>query len=62
MMYKVVDEVDDNNENVEENLVFGNEAKQTTILVQRQAAAVKAKEWALLLFKWTKPNKDGVLH
>jgi hypothetical protein len=44
MMYKVVDEVDDNNENVEENLVFGNEAKQTTILVQRQAAAVKAKE------------------
>jgi hypothetical protein len=34
-MYKVVDEVDNNNENVEENLVFGNEAEQTTILVQR---------------------------
>jgi hypothetical protein len=35
MMYRVEDEVDNDNEDIEENLAFGNEAEQTGILVQR---------------------------
>jgi DNA-binding transcriptional regulator GbsR (MarR family) len=33
MTYKIEDEVDSDNEDVEENLVFSNEAKQTVVLV-----------------------------
>jgi hypothetical protein len=32
-MYKVEDKVDSDNEDVEENLAFGNEAERTIILV-----------------------------
>ncbi len=62
MMYKVEDEIDSDNEDVEENLVFGNEAERIAVLVQRWATAAKAKEQALLLFKQTEPNKGGVPH
>jgi hypothetical protein len=62
MMYKVTDEADNANENVQENPVFGNEVEWSAILVQRQMAVAKAKERGLLLFKWTEPNKDEVLH
>jgi hypothetical protein len=62
MMYKVEDEADNNNEDVEENFAFGNEAEWTAIIVQHQVTIAKAKERALLLFKQTKPDKDGVMH
>jgi hypothetical protein len=61
-MYRIKDEANSNNENVEENPTFGNEAKQTTVLVQCQAAVAKAKKQASLLFKRTKLDKDGVPH
>jgi hypothetical protein len=62
MMYKVEDEADSDNEVVEKNLVLCNEAERIAILVGRRATVAKAKERVLLLFKRTKPNKDGVLH
>jgi hypothetical protein len=51
MMYKVEDEVNSDNEDVEKNPTFGNEAERTVVLVRCQAIATKAKEQALLLFK-----------
>jgi hypothetical protein len=62
VMYKVEDEVDSDNEVVEKNLVLCNEAKWIAVLVGRRAAVAKAKEQVLLLFKRTRPDKDGVLH
>jgi hypothetical protein len=62
VMYKVEDEVDSDNEVVEKNLVLCNEAERIAVLVGRRAAIAKAKEHVLLLFKRTKPDKDGVLH
>jgi hypothetical protein len=62
MMYRVKDKAKSNNEDVEENHVFSNEVEWIVVLVRRWVAIVKAKEWVLLLFKWTKPNKDGVLY
>jgi hypothetical protein len=62
MMYRVKDEVNNDNEDVEKNHVFSNEVEWTAVLVCRWVAIVKAKEWVLLLFKRTKPNKDGVLY
>ncbi len=43
MTYKIEDEVDSDNEDVEENLVFSNEAKQTVVLVWCRATVAKAK-------------------
>jgi hypothetical protein len=62
MMYKVKDEINSNNEDVEKNHVFSNEVEWTVVLVRRWVVTVKAKEWVLLLFKRTKLNKDGVLY
>jgi len=62
MMYRVEDEVDNDNEDVEENPTFGKEAEQTTVLVECQVVTTKVKEQTLLLFKRTELGKDGVLH
>jgi hypothetical protein len=62
MMYKVEDEADSDNEVVEKNLVLCNEVERIAVLVGRRTTIAKAKERVLLLFKRTKPNKDGVLH
>jgi len=61
-MYKVEDKIGSNNEDVEENLVFGNEAERVVVLVRQWATVAKAKERALFLFKRTEPNKGGVSH
>jgi hypothetical protein len=50
------------NEDVEENLTSHNEVEWIVVLDWCQATVAKAKERVLLLFKWTKPNKDGVPH
>jgi len=62
MMYRVEDEVDNDNEDVEENPTFGKEAEQTIVLVECQVVTTKVKEQTLLLFKRTELGKDGVLH
>jgi len=62
MMYIIKDETNSNNKDVEKNHVFSNEVEWTTILVHRWVATIKAKKSVLLLFKQTKPNKNGVLY
>lgn len=62
MMYRIEDEADSDNEDLEENPAFGNEAERISILVRRHVVSAKAKERTLLLFKRTERNKDGVLH
>jgi hypothetical protein len=51
MIYKVEDETDNDNEDIEENLVFSNEVERTIVLVRHWATITKVKEQALLLFK-----------
>jgi hypothetical protein len=43
MTYRIQDETNSDNENVEKNLAFGNEAKWTNVLVRCRAATTKAK-------------------
>jgi hypothetical protein len=51
MIYKVEDETNNDNENIEENLVFGNEVERIVVLVRHWATITKVKEKMLLLFK-----------
>jgi len=62
MMYRVKDKANSDNEDVEKNHVFSNEIEWIVVLVRRWVATIKAKKWVLLLFKQTKPNKNGVLY
>jgi hypothetical protein len=51
MIYKVEDEIDNDNEDIEENLVFGNEVERIVVFVRNRAIITKVKKHALLLFK-----------
>ncbi len=62
MMHRVKDKVDNDNEDIEENIAFGNEDEWTIVFVRCQMTFAKAKEWALLLFKWTELDTNGVPH